>query len=252
MRRDRLRGRLRWRSTSHGVLAALVVAGALAGCAADPVPDVTTSTSTAPAGPAVAAPGPPTTAAASAAPAPKPRASSSVLPAVGPDGPGTDAIPAPAGPVAAAPQALPAGLAPERLSIPAIGVSSSLETLGIGSGGTVDVPKNPDRPGWLDRSPAPGQQGPAVIIGHLDSRTGPAVFLRLRDLAVGDPVVVTRHNGTKVTFTVDGVRSFRKSQFPSAATYGPVPGPALRLITCGGNYDHATKSYESNVIVFAS
>ena len=161
-------------------------------------------------------------------------------------------IPAPAGPANAATKALPTGLAPERLSIPAIGVSSSLETLGIGAGGVVEVPKNPDRPGWLDRSPAPGQQGPAVIIGHLDSKTGPAVFLKLRQLKVGDPVLVTRHDGTKVSFTVDGVRSFEKARFPTEATYGPVPGPALRLITCGGTYDHATKSYESNIIVFAS
>lgn len=252
MTRDGSRRRLRWRRTSHGVLAGLVVAGTLAGCAADHGRDVTTSTLPASAGPAAVAPGPTTTAPGSAAPTPSHRSSTSVVPAVGPVDSGTDAIPAPAGPVAAAPQALPAGLAPERLSIPAIGVSSSLETLGIGSGGTVDVPKNPDRPGWFDRSSAPGQQGPAVIIGHLDSKTGPAVFLRLRDLAVGDPVVVTRHNGTTVTFTVDGVRSFQKSHFPSEATYGPVPGPALRLITCGGTYDRATKSYESNVIVFAS
>lgn len=236
--------RLRWGRAGLGTVAGLVLAGALAGCAAGPT--------------TLGAPAATTTSAAAGsatATAPSPKANNP-LPTKGAAGAsgsdsGTVAIPAPAGP-AATTSALPAGLAPERLSIPAIGVSSSLETLGIGSGGTVDVPKDPDRPGWLDRSSAPGQQGPAVIIGHLDSKTGPAVFLKLRELKVGDPVVVTRHDGTKVTFTVDGVRSFEKSHFPTDATYGPVPGPALRLITCGGTYDHATKSYESNVIVFAS
>ncbi len=238
--------RLRWGRAGLGTVVGLLLAGALAGCAAGP---------TTPGAPAAT-----TTSAAvgsATATAPSPTANNPVptngAAGAGASDSGTVVIPAPApaGP-AATPSALPAGLSPERLSIPAIGVSSSLETLGIGAGGTVDVPKDPDRPGWLDLSPAPGQQGPAVIIGHLDSKTGPAVFLRLRELKVGDPVVVTRHDGTTVTFTVDGVRSFEKSHFPTEATYGPVPGPALRLITCGGTYDHATKSYESNVIVFAS
>lgn len=227
-----------------GVLAGLVTACALAGCAVAPK---AASTPTAPAA---------TSAATSAAPNPAPATSGparqGATPVKGPVDAAEDAIPAPVGPAAAPSNAVPAGLRPARLSIPAIGVSSTLETLGIGTGGTVDVPKNPDRPGWLDRSPAPGQQGPAVIIGHLDSKSGPAVFLQLSDLKVGDPVVVTRHDGTTVTFTVDGVQTFDKAHFPTDATYGPVPGPALRLITCGGTYDHASKSYESNVIVFAS
>ncbi|MEO6996624.1 MAG: class F sortase, partial [Terracoccus sp.] len=193
-----------------------------------------------------------TSAAPDAPPAASGPASQSAVVVNGPVDATRDAIPGPAVRAGGPAPTTPSGLRPERLSIPAIGVSSSLETLGIGTGGTVDVPKNPDLPGWLDRSPAPGQQGPAVIIGHLDSKTGPAVFLRLRELKVGDPVVVTRHDGTKVTFTVDGVQTFTKTHFPTEATYGPVPGPALRLITCGGTYDHANKSYESNVIVFAS
>ncbi len=237
--------RLRWGRAGLGAMAGLALAGALAGCAGGPM---------APGAPVAATTSAPTASTSTSSPSPtaeSPAPTKVATPARATD---SDAvvIPAPAGLADAATKALPAGLAPQRLSIPAIGVSSSLETLGIGAGGAVEVPKNPDRPGWLDRSPAPGQQGPAVIIGHLDSKTGPAVFLKLRQLKVGDPVVVTRHDGRKVTFTVDGVRSFEKTHFPTDATYGPVPGPALRLITCGGTYDHATKSYESNVIVFAS
>lgn len=237
--------RLRWGRAGLGTMAGLALAGMLAGCAGGPTASgaPVATTASAPTG---------STAASTPSPTADSPAPSNVTTLAGATGPDAVVIPAPAGAADAATKALPAGLAPERLSIPAIGVSSSLETLGIGAGGVVGVPKNPDRPGWLDRSPAPGQQGPAVIIGHLDSKTGPAVFLRLRQLKVGDPVVVTRQNGTKVTFTVDGVRTFEKSHFPTDATYGPVPGPALRLITCGGTYDHATKNYESNVIVFAS
>ena len=116
----------------------------------------------------------------------------------------------------------------------------------------MQVPARPEDTGWLRTSPAPGQQGPAVILGHVDSTSGPAVFYALRRLAVGDPVVVTRHDGSQVRFTVDGVRRFAKSDFPTQATYGPVPGPALRLITCDGPYDRSAGGYQDNLVVFAS
>jgi hypothetical protein len=78
------------------------------------------------------------------------------------------------------------------------------------------------------------------------------VFYHLHQLTLGDPVVVTRRDGTEVTFTVDGVQRFGKSAFPTDSTYGPVPGPALRLITCDGPYDRAAGGYQDNLIVFAS
>lgn len=147
---------------------------------------------------------------------------------------------------------VPAGLRPVRIQASSIGLDAVVGELGLAADGSVQVPSDPDATGWFDRGPAPGQRGPAVVLGHVDSRTGPAVFARLRDLKVGDPVVVTLRDGAQVRFTVDGTLTFAKSDFPTAATYGPVPGPALRLITCGGAYVRDRGGYQSNVVVFAS
>ncbi|GAA1879033.1 class F sortase [Lapillicoccus jejuensis] len=148
--------------------------------------------------------------------------------------------------------AVPAGLRPVRIQAPSIGLDAVVGELGLAADGSVQVPSDPDATGWFDQGPAPGQRGPAVVLGHVDSRTGPAVFARLRDLKVGDPVVVTLRDGAQARFTVDGTLTFAKSDFPTAATYGPVPGPALRLITCGGAYVRDRGGYQSNVVVFAS
>jgi LPXTG-site transpeptidase (sortase) family protein len=144
------------------------------------------------------------------------------------------------------------GLVPVDLEIPAIGVSSSLVKLGIAKNGTIEVPANAQRAGWLTAGPAPGERGPAVIAGHLDTRTGPAIFARLDKLHAGDTVRVRQTNGQTVTFTVDGSERVAKNKFPTAEVYGPVPGPVLRLITCGGTIDPATGHYRDNVIVYAS
>ncbi len=165
----------------------------------------------------------------------------------GADGSGA-AIPAPQGTAAAVTEAL----RPARVALPSIQVDAPVGDLGIGGDHHVQVPAHPQDTGWLTTSPAPGQQGPAVILGHVDSTSGPAVFYGLRRLAVGDPVVVTRRDGSQVRFTVDGVRRFAKSDFPTQATYGPVPGPALRLITCDGPYDRSAGGYQDNLVVFAS
>lgn len=157
-------------------------------------------------------------------------------------------VPAPAGTAAVVAD----GLRPTRVALPSIEVDAPVVDLGISGDGHVQVPTAPQDTGWLTTSPAPGQQGPAVILGHVDSTNGPAVFYRLRQLAVGDPVVVTRKDGTQVRFTVDGLRRFAKSDFPTQATYGPVPGPALRLITCDGPYDRSAGGYQDNLVVFAS
>jgi sortase (surface protein transpeptidase) len=141
---------------------------------------------------------------------------------------------------------------PVKINIPSIGVESSLTTLDINADGSLQVPTSYQEAGWLDRSPAPGQQGPAVIAGHIDSKSGPGVFYRLTDLKPGAKIVVTRGNGTKVSFTVSGVEQYAKSKFPTAAVYGPAPGPELRLITCGGAFDRSTGHYVDNVVVFAA
>jgi Sortase domain len=141
---------------------------------------------------------------------------------------------------------------PVRLVIPAIGVRTRLVRLGLTPQGTLAVPVNTAEAGWYTGGPRPGQRGPAVIAGHVDSHAGPAVFYRLRLLRPGDLVYVRRAGGSRVVFRVYAKREFAKSRFPTSLVYGGTPDAELRLITCGGSFDYATGSYLSNVVVFGS
>jgi hypothetical protein len=140
---------------------------------------------------------------------------------------------------------------PVELRIPSIGVRSGLERLGTDERGELRPPRDPARAGWFGGGVQPGDPGPAVIAGHLDSRTGPAVFTRLASLTPGSAVVVTDAAGAAVTFRVELVRSYPKARFPTRDVYGATPDPQLRLITCGGGFDRARGHYDDNVIVYA-
>jgi LPXTG-site transpeptidase (sortase) family protein len=139
---------------------------------------------------------------------------------------------------------------PVAVSIPKIGVQSTLDELGLDKHGAMEVPQDPARAGWFTPGPSPGALGPAVIAGHV-TWNGPAVFRRLGNLRRGDQVTVTRTDGKTAVFTVTRVARFSKSQFPSGAVYGQIDYAGLRLITCGGTYDAANHSYLDNVVVFA-
>jgi sortase (surface protein transpeptidase) len=164
------------------------------------------------------------------------------------------AFPAPTGPiVAAAPTARPAAIAaPAALTIPEVGVSTRLITLGLTAQGTVQVPPTTSVAGWYTRSPRPGAVGPAIILGHIDSDHGPGVFFRLAGLRSGDPIYIRRSDGSTVEFEVTAVQSYLKARFPTEAVYGPTPDAELRLITCGGAFDAATSHYLSNIVVYAT
>ena len=140
---------------------------------------------------------------------------------------------------------------PVRLEIPAIGVATRLVRLGLDPDGAMEVPEDFASAGWFAGGPVPGQVGPAVIAGHVDSRTGPAVFYRLRALRPGQAILVQRADGVRLRFVVEQARSYPKAGFPTAAVFGPVPSAALRLITCTGAFDRARGSYRDNLVVFA-
>ena len=142
-------------------------------------------------------------------------------------------------------------LAPTLISIPAIGVNSTLVRLGLTKDGTLEVPTEAMTAGWYTGSPVPGLVGPSVIAGHVHWSGVPAVFAHLADLRPGDRVIVSRSDGTTVIFTVDRVATYAKTQFPTGLVYGDIAYPGLRLITCGG-YDPVARAYEANVIVFAT
>jgi sortase (surface protein transpeptidase) len=148
--------------------------------------------------------------------------------------------------------ALARGAAPPvRIRIPAIGVSAAVVRLGLNRDGTLQVPADFGVTGWFTGGPAPGETGPAVIAGHIDSRRGPAVFYRLHALRPGDRVAVERTDGTTVEFAVQDTAQYPKRAFPTEAVFGPSPDPLLRLITCGGTFDRSRRSYRDNVVVTA-
>jgi hypothetical protein len=138
---------------------------------------------------------------------------------------------------------------PVRLVIPAIGVRTKLVKLGLNPDGTVEVPTTWGVAGWYHLGPSPGQIGSAVILGHVDSYLGPAIFYRLRELRPGDHVLVTLADGVHLRFSVVAIAMYSKSHFPTQLVYGPRRYSALELVTCGGAFDEATHHYLSNVVV---
>ncbi|MBA8792496.1 hypothetical protein FHX74_000090 [Friedmanniella endophytica] len=172
----------------------------------------------------------------------------------------TSSVPSPtsSAPTSPAPSG-PAPLPKERqVSVTSVRIGSiglktaSLEKLALLSNGELAAPKNPDRAGWFAGGTVPGQVGPAVIAGHIDSKTGPAVFFELRLVSKGDQIKVGLSDGRTVTFRVDRVITTAKKGFPTDEVFGPTPDAELRLITCGGPYDRTVQSYLDNTIVFAT
>ncbi|MCR6490673.1 class F sortase [Amycolatopsis sp. OK19-0408] len=141
--------------------------------------------------------------------------------------------------------------APVSLRVPSIGVSSSLLSLGLNPDRTVESPKDFGKAGWYDLGPTPGEVGASVILGHIDSYRGPAVFYRLSKLGPGDQILVLRGDGKTAAFTVDAKRQYPKSGFPANDVYGAVDYAGLRLVTCGGEFDRAARSYLDNIVVYA-
>ena len=141
---------------------------------------------------------------------------------------------------------------PVRIDIPRIRVTSSLDRLGRAADKTVEVPTRWEVAGWYAAGTRPGDPGSAVILGHVDSKRGPAVFFRLRELRKGDEIAVGRADGSTIRFAVERVAQYDKQRFPTDEVYYPTLTPALRLVTCGGEFDATAGHYRSNVIVFAT
>ncbi|HEX5347017.1 MAG TPA: class F sortase [Pseudonocardiaceae bacterium] len=144
---------------------------------------------------------------------------------------------------------------PTSIHIPAIKVSSPVTSVGLNPDHTMEVPQpgpHYNQAAWYRYSPTPGEIGPSVIIGHIDSaKEGPSVFFRLGALKAGQQIEVGRVDGTTATFQVDSVASFSKHSFPTHTVYGDTDFAALRLITCGGSFDRSTGNYVDNIVVFA-
>ena len=154
--------------------------------------------------------------------------------------------PRPAKPAAAV------SLVPLSVRIPSVGVESPLVPLGLNPDHTLQVPTEYSVAGWYIYRPVPGQRGPAVIAGHVDSVSGPGVFYRLKDLPIGASIDVSRNDGSVAVFTVTAKEQHSKDAFPTDRVYGPTPNAQLRVITCGGAFDYSARHYKDNIIVFAN
>jgi hypothetical protein len=152
------------------------------------------------------------------------------------------------GPVVVAPAAVTAA-APVRVRVGA--VDAPVLPIGLDATGALVPPDDVATVGWFAGGPSPGDIGPAVVAGHVDSADRPGAFFRLRSVSPGDPITVTRADGSVVRFVVTRVDRFAKSDFPTAEVYGATPDAELRLVTCGGVFDREVRSYEDDVVVFA-
>lgn len=142
---------------------------------------------------------------------------------------------------------------PTHLKAPSVGIDVPLSSVGRKSDGTMEVPPlGVHIAGWYQYSPTPGEVGPSVIAGHVDTYKGPSVFWNLYKLKPGDIVEVSRKDGKTAKFKVDGVQKVPQDNFPTDKVYGPIDHAGLRLITCGGTFNRITQEYDHNTVVFAT
>jgi sortase (surface protein transpeptidase) len=140
--------------------------------------------------------------------------------------------------------------APLRVTIPAIGVDADLVPVGLKPDGAMQTPDF-GHAAWYQPGPRPGDAGPAVLVAHVDSKaSGPDVFYRLRDLALGDQVTV-HYRTLDRTFAVTEKEQTPKTALPADRIWNATTAPVLRLITCGGAFDRTARSYLDNIIVYA-
>jgi sortase (surface protein transpeptidase) len=140
---------------------------------------------------------------------------------------------------------------PMTITIPSIGVKAGIVGIGLQADGAMQLP-NPDQVGWYKRGPRPGAPGPAVLIGHVDSHTDPAVFYRLRELHPGDEILIRQRHGSTTRFIVERLERHPKTTLPTNRIWTTTSKPLLRLITCSGSFNHTTHHYRDNLIVYAA
>ncbi|MGW7351575.1 class F sortase [Streptomyces sp. NPDC054784] len=146
----------------------------------------------------------------------------------------------------------PPGSPPTSIRVPSLGIAQGLSRLRVQQGGQLDVPEDPSRIGWWSDGPRPGDPGAAVVVGHVDSATGPAVFHGLSSLRPGNRIAIRRDDGSDVVFTVRALRQYEKDSLPGNRVFATTGPPALRLITCGGTYDREQGEYSDNLVVYAT
>lgn len=155
----------------------------------------------------------------------------------------------------ARPQGRPLGpSAPTRLVIPTLHIDTAVNPIGLNPDGTLAVPQpgpHLNEAAWFKNSPTPGQPGASIIEGHVDSVEGISVFWRLGDIRPGDQIIVYRNDGSRLVFTVNAVRDYPKSRFPTMSVYGgDLSQASLRLITCS-DFDPTIHHHTGDEVVYS-
>lgn len=155
-------------------------------------------------------------------------------------------------PLMDAPKALPRS-EPTRVRVPSVQIDYEVKQVGRQADGTMEVPPLFEEiTGWYKYSPTPGEIGPAIIVGHVDTYKGPSVFWKLREIQPGAIIEVSRADGTVAKFKAEALKQFQQDNFPTQEVYGNITNAGLRLITCGGVFNKETGHYTENTVVFAS
>ncbi len=141
---------------------------------------------------------------------------------------------------------------PIRLRIPDIYIDTNFVQLGLADDGSIEVPKGYTEIGWYENGPTPGELGPAVVLGHVDSYKGPGVFIYLGQLTPGDYIYVDRADGTTATFRVTELERYDRDAFPTEKVYGNIDHAGLRLITCSGTFNKHSLEYNRVLVVYAA
>jgi sortase (surface protein transpeptidase) len=143
------------------------------------------------------------------------------------------------------------GITPVKVEIPSINVEANIEQVGILDNGQMGVPQAVNDVGWFEPGVKPGSKGSSVLAGHVDSKTGPAIFFNLKDLKPGDEIFVTDEQGTTLTFTVKDQKSYPRGSAPIDEIFQTTEGQNLNLITCSGTFNRSEGTHEERLVVFA-
>ncbi|MBU8853406.1 class F sortase [Bacillus sp. FJAT-26377] len=141
------------------------------------------------------------------------------------------------------------GIEPSRISIPSLGIRADVESVGLTSKGTMELPSDDKLTAWYKNGALPGEQGNAVIAGHVDNKTGPAVFFDLKNIKVGEEIIIAGKNGGRLTFIVQEKKSYPYDDAPIPAIFGFSQQKKLNLITCTGNFDRKKKTHLERLVV---
>lgn len=141
---------------------------------------------------------------------------------------------------------------PQKINIPEIGVNTNVELVGIDDNGRMEVPKDPNNVGWFEYGPRPGEIGSAVIAGHLDSKTGPAIFYKLSSLKINDSIEIIDQDGITHYFKVSDKKIYQDNNFPIDEVFTKSDSSRLNLITCAGTYDKVAKNYNNRMVIFGT